>query len=137
MKAKELNKILKDNDLGDDFFDEDNLLFDTDYTPVPTHDVSIAIKYASQKIDWYFTDFDKHYLRADCNRFHWMFAGYMQEWFVRNRSYPSPAIGMAYGKWEGQMHMWNYMVTEKGLIHINWTHIEKRPNYSGVGSISV
>jgi hypothetical protein len=133
---KKLNSILKAHDLGDDFF-EKNFLFDEYFSPLSHEDFEKARVYANDKINWYFTDTQKHYLLADCNRFHWMWCGYFQEYCTQNDIY-NPAIGRAYGTWEGQGHAWAYVVIDD-LIFINYGQkvIPEEVNYSGKGSSSV
>ena len=135
MTADELNSLLKNHDLGDDFF-ERNLLLDTEFSSLSRADFESMRIYANNKMAWYWTDQDKHYLLADCNRFHFMWLGHGQEWCTKH-DIGNPAIGRAYGLWVGQPHMWAWAVVNNVLIFVNWGKEEQPLKYSGKGSVAV
>jgi hypothetical protein len=135
MNSKDLNRILEEHDLGDDLFEDENRLFDKEFTPIPQHIFSAAMGYANEKMAWYWADQQKHYLLADCNRFHWMFLGHMQE-FLTKRGIRNPILGRPYGLWNGQPHAWAYAYTDR-LIFINWGNVEWPEHYDGKGSSAV
>ena len=139
MTPQSLNNLLKRHGFGSGVFADKNRLFDEDYTPVPKKDFGLARLYANNKMAWYFTDTDKHYLRADCNRFAWMWLGYFQEWFTKNRGYSNPAIGRCYGHWQGVAHSWAWVVVGNELEFINWGQVvsPSQVNYSGKGASAV
>ena len=139
MTPKALNKLLQRHDLGDDLFEDENRMFDESFNAIPNKDSGLILSYANNKMGWYWKDFDRHYLNADCNRWHFMFLAHMQEWITRNRNYANPAIGRAYGLWEGQPHMWAWAVIGGDLKFINWGELvdPKNIRYSGKGSMAV
>ena len=137
MTHTELNRLLKSHDLGDDFL-EKNILFDEDFSSVSCADFQKAKTYANNKMAWYWTDQNKYYLLADCNRFSFMWLGHFQEWFTKH-DIRNPAIGRAYGIWERIKHAWAWADVDSKLVFINWGQ-EVTPtevNYSGKGSIAV
>jgi hypothetical protein len=135
MNHKALNRKLKSRDLGDDFL-EKNLLFDVDFFSLSRNEFERAMERANNKMEWYWTDQSKHYMLADCNRFHFMWLGHFQEWCTKNGK-ANPAIGRAYGKWNGQPHAWAWVVVDDKLIFVNWGSEEEPEHYSGNGSVAV
>jgi hypothetical protein len=137
MKHTELNALLKKHDLGDSFL-EKNLLFDMDFSRIKSKKLQHPVMYADNKTAWYWTDPKKYYLLADCNRFHFMWLGHFQEWCTQH-GISSPAIGRAYGFWEGKNHNWAWVVVDDELVFFNWGQ-EVKPsevNYDGKGSVAV
>ena len=137
MTSDELNRLLKRHDLGDDFL-EKNLLFDTEFFTLTSPYYLSAMMYANNKMAWYWDDQNKHYMLADCNRFHFMWLGHFQEWCTKH-NIANPAIGRAYGKWEGIHHAWAWVLVENELMFLNWGQ-EVKPsgvNYIGKGSVAV
>ena len=136
MTSAELNQRLRKADLGDDRLEE-NLLFDTDFSSISRDDLILSVAYANKKMAWYWEDFEKHYLKNDCNRFHAMFLGHMLEWLARNREYESAYLGRAYGYFDGVPHVWGIALVDNEIAHINWGQIIDSPNYDGKGSVAI
>ena len=135
---KTLNAELKRLDLGDDFLENKNLLFDPQYTALTDAYFESACFYANNKMAWYWADSNKFYLLADCNRFHFMWLGHFQEWCTIH-NIANPAIGRAYGNWEKTPHAWAWVKKEDGLVFVNWgeTVDPKTVTYDGKGSVAV
>jgi len=139
MTPESLNKLLQKYDLGDDFLEDDNRLFDGEFTDLNQTNLESACSYADNKMRWYFDDFQKYYLLADCNRFHFLWLAHFQEYCTRFVGITNPAIGRAYGLWQGQSHMWAWAVVGGELVFINWGQVvsPSQVNYSGKGSMAV
>ena len=137
MTPDTLNYKLQRLDIGDDWL-EKNWFFDTDFTSLTNDQFVLMRSYANNQMNWYWTNQDKHYLLAECNRFHFMWLGYAQVWCTQH-GIKNPAIGRAYGYWEGLNHMWAYVVVENEIVFINWGQEVKPANvrYDGKGSMSV
>ena len=137
MTADELNRLLKDCDLGDDW-KEKNGLYDPFFSDISRENSDKSDAYANDKMSWYFDDPNKFYLLADCNRFHYMWLAHKQEWYTQH-GISNPPIGRAYGYWEGQNHSWAYEVVERKMVFKNWGQ-EVNPamlRYDGKGSEAV
>jgi hypothetical protein len=137
MTADELNRLLKDCDLGDDW-KEKNFLFDQRYSILNQEQVKQSSEYANDKMSWYFDNPQKFYLLADCNRYHFMWLGHKQTWYTQH-GISNPPIGRAYGYWEGQNHNWAWDFIGKKMVFYNWGQKvdPKAVRYDGKGSEAV
>lgn len=136
MDYKGVDRLLRAHDLGDDWTDDKNGLFDHEFFFITRATFNGALKHANEKTAWYWTDHQKHYLLADCNRFHWVLLGHMQEYLTR-AGYKNPILGRAYGMWNGLPHAWGYAGVDGDLVFINWGKEEWPDKYEGKGSTAV
>jgi len=134
MLASELDKILKANNIGRrKLFGSGNMLFDRDYS-VPKHsDFVKARESAAYILGWYEYAAD----RADCDNYAFMALGLMMQWFLKNTSYTGAVtVGVVWGVFNDESHMWNDALTDKGFHHVNYGQIVTPQSYKGVGSIT-
>jgi len=139
---KRLNEILKAHDLGDDFFDYKNIMFDEDYSCIKRKDLVDAMTWVNSELAWYFEKLQESYNLSDCNKYHAMAVGRLAEYFTK-LGYKNTAIGRAFGKWyneeTGKMdkHCWAWAVLEgEKLVWINWQDIIDEHTINGNGAIA-
>lgn len=132
MTSNELKKKLHGVNIGKKMFGTGNLVFDKQVSVVSSGDLKKALAWAKAQLAWWV-----YSPRADCNKYHLMLCGRINEWFLLNTSKELPiAVGMVYGYFNGENHFWCYAITENGVVHINYGELETPDNYMGAGSLT-
>ena len=130
MKASEYNTLLRKNNIGGIF--GGNKIFDDPLSVVPHEDLSRAEDWADEELSWW-----TYSTRADCNKFHVMKYGRMNEWILQNPNLPHPpTFSLVYGKFEKRLHMWIAGCSDIRFFTLNYHDIVVPASYHGDGSFT-
>ena len=130
MKASEYNTRLRKNNIGGIF--GGNLIFDPVLSVIPYQALSAAEDWADEQLSWW-----TYGSRSDCNKFHLMKCGRMNEWLLKNADLDGPpTLSLVWGKYERQSHMWMAGVSDIGFKTINYHDIVVPGSYRGNGSFT-